>query len=83
VVEVETNDSWSWFLDTLVGDLGPNNSIGWTFISNRQRNVCLLSLNIKFFFFSYIFICALNFMVWTSACNFDTTLQPDTNTTRN
>jgi hypothetical protein len=42
VVEAETNDSWSWFLETLVGDFGPNGSIGWTFISDRQ-NVCLLA----------------------------------------
>jgi len=40
VVEAETKDSWSWFLETLVADLGPNGSIGWTFISDRQK-VCL------------------------------------------
>jgi len=37
VVEAETKDSWSWFLETLVGDLGPNGCIGWTFISDRQK----------------------------------------------
>lgn len=37
VVEAETKDSWSWFLETLVGDLGPNSSTGWTFISDRQN----------------------------------------------
>jgi hypothetical protein len=40
VVEAQTKDSWSWFLETLVADLGPNGSIRWTFISNRQK-VCL------------------------------------------
>jgi hypothetical protein len=39
VVVVENKDSWSWFLETLVADLGPNGSNGWTFISDRQ-NVC-------------------------------------------
>jgi hypothetical protein len=28
VVEAETKDSWSWFLETLVGDLGLNGSTG-------------------------------------------------------
>jgi hypothetical protein len=42
VVEAETNDSWSWFLETLVADLGPNGSSGWTFISDKQK-VCLFA----------------------------------------
>jgi hypothetical protein len=42
VVETECKDSWSWFLETLVGDLGPapHGLRGWTFISDRQK-VCL------------------------------------------
>jgi hypothetical protein len=36
VVEVETNDSWTWFLDALLGDLG-RSPHGWTFISDRQK----------------------------------------------
>jgi hypothetical protein len=28
VVEAETKDNWSWFLETLVADLDPNGSIG-------------------------------------------------------
>jgi hypothetical protein len=42
VFEVETKDSWSQFLKTLVADLGPNGSIGWTFISDRQK-VCFFA----------------------------------------
>jgi hypothetical protein len=42
VVEAEMKDSWSWFLETLVADLDPNGSIGWTFISDRQK-VCLFA----------------------------------------
>lgn len=42
MVEVEIKDSWSWFLETLVGDLGPNDSTRWTFISDRQK-VCLFA----------------------------------------
>lgn len=38
VVEAETKDSWSWFLETLVGDLGQCGSTrGWTFISDLQK----------------------------------------------
>jgi hypothetical protein len=38
VVEAETKDSCSWFLETLVGDLGQSGSThGWTFISDRQK----------------------------------------------
>jgi hypothetical protein len=36
VVEAETNDSWTWFLEALVTDLGPTPH-GWTFISDRQK----------------------------------------------
>jgi hypothetical protein len=39
VVEAENKNSWSWFLETLVADLGPNGSNGWTFISDRKK-VC-------------------------------------------
>jgi len=42
VVEGETKDSWSWFLETFVGDLGPNGSTGWTVISDRKK-VCLFA----------------------------------------
>jgi hypothetical protein len=42
VVETETKDSWSWFLETLVGDLGPKGYTGWTFISDKQK-VCLVA----------------------------------------
>jgi hypothetical protein len=43
VVESECRDSWSWFLENLVADLGPapNGLRGWTFISDRQKVCCL------------------------------------------
>jgi hypothetical protein len=43
VVESECRDSWSWFLKTLVVDLGPapNGLRGWTFIFDRQKVCCL------------------------------------------
>jgi hypothetical protein len=37
VVEAETKDSWIWFLETLVSDLGTPPVQGWTFISDRQK----------------------------------------------
>ena len=36
IVEVETKDSWTWFLEVLVADLGPTPHC-WTFISDRQK----------------------------------------------
>lgn len=43
VVEAKTKDSWSWFLETQVADLGSNGSTRWTFISDRQK-ICLFAL---------------------------------------
>jgi hypothetical protein len=37
VVEAETKDSWTWFLEALLSDLGPRGPQGWTFISDRQK----------------------------------------------
>jgi hypothetical protein len=37
VVEAETKESWTWFLEALVSDLGPAPPQGWTFISDRQK----------------------------------------------
>jgi hypothetical protein len=36
VVEAETKDSWTSFLEALVANLGLT-PYGWTFISNRQK----------------------------------------------
>jgi hypothetical protein len=37
VVEAETKDSWVWFLEALLSDLGPAPPQGWSFISDRQK----------------------------------------------
>ena len=37
IVETESKDSWSWFLDCLLKDLGPVEQHGWAFISDRQK----------------------------------------------
>ncbi|XP_062147727.1 uncharacterized protein LOC133856686 [Alnus glutinosa] len=39
VVEAETKDSWSWFLEALLADLGPSGVRRWTFISDRQKGL--------------------------------------------
>ena len=39
VVESECKASWSWFLSTLLKDIGEVAS-GWTFISDRQKVIC-------------------------------------------
>jgi hypothetical protein len=36
VMEAETKDSWTWFLEALVADLGLTPH-GWTFIFDRQK----------------------------------------------
>ena len=35
VCEGETNESWSWFLELLLVDIGPVRERGWTFTSNQ------------------------------------------------
>jgi hypothetical protein len=37
VVEAEVKDSWTWFLEALLSDLGNGPAEGWTFISDRQK----------------------------------------------
>jgi hypothetical protein len=37
VVKAETKDSWVWFLEALLSDLGPAPPQGWSFISDRQK----------------------------------------------
>jgi hypothetical protein len=37
VIEVETKENWTWFLEALVSDLSPAPPQGWTFISDRQK----------------------------------------------
>ena len=35
VVEVETKDTWTWFLNLLLADIGDGNN--WVFISDQQK----------------------------------------------
>ena len=37
VVEGETKSSWTWFLETLIKDLGIYNQGQWTIISDKQK----------------------------------------------
>ena len=38
VVEVENKETWNWFLDLLIGDLGgPELCCTYTFISDQQK----------------------------------------------
>jgi hypothetical protein len=47
VVEAETKDSWTWFLEALLVDLGPRGPHELTFISDRQK----VNFFVFFFFF--------------------------------
>jgi hypothetical protein len=42
VVEVESLDSWKWFLETLKEDLKIENTYPWTIMSDKQK-VCMSS----------------------------------------
>ncbi|XP_058211586.1 uncharacterized protein LOC131323758 [Rhododendron vialii] len=39
VVEAETKESWTWFLNILLEDIGSVEERGWTFISDRQKGL--------------------------------------------
>ena len=44
-VEVEDTAHWTWFLDTLKGDLGIINTRPWTLMSDKQKvHYCLITL---------------------------------------
>jgi hypothetical protein len=59
VVEAETKDSWSWFLEALLADLGPCGVPRWNFILDRLKvsfNLCFLCWTFHSIFF-VIFLC--------------------------
>ncbi|XP_077232428.1 uncharacterized protein LOC143869753 [Tasmannia lanceolata] len=39
VVEAELKESWTWFLRTLLDDIGSVETYGWTFIFDRQKGL--------------------------------------------
>ncbi|XP_078430826.1 uncharacterized protein LOC144702665 [Wolffia australiana] len=39
VVEGENEDSWTWFIELLIQDLGIAGGIGWTFMSDQQKGL--------------------------------------------
>ncbi|CAL2260830.1 unnamed protein product [Prunus armeniaca] len=39
VVEIETRESWTWFIDLLAKDVDIVNSYEWTFISDKQKGL--------------------------------------------
>ena len=53
VVEAETKNSWIWFLESLLSDLGTPPEQGGTFISDRQkvtiRSLCFFVLFFRCF----------------------------------
>jgi hypothetical protein len=54
VVEAETKDSWIWFLESLLSDLGTPPEHGWTFISDRQK--VTITHYVSLFSFVVVFI---------------------------
>jgi hypothetical protein len=42
VVEAETKDNWTWFLEALISDIGTTPAQEWFLISNRQKVNILL-----------------------------------------
>ena len=39
VVEAENMDSWTWFLKSLIDDIGDGGDMGWIFMSDRQKGL--------------------------------------------
>lgn len=39
VVEAENLDSWTWFLKSLIDDIGDGGDMGWIFTSDRQKRL--------------------------------------------
>jgi hypothetical protein len=53
VVETKTKENWTWFLKTLVSDLGEHSGmLRLTFILDRQK-VSYITFNPKFIFYNY------------------------------
>jgi hypothetical protein len=46
VVEAKVKDNWSWFLETLLLNLGTPPTKGWTFISDRKGNPSIIFLHL-------------------------------------
>jgi hypothetical protein len=42
VVEVESLVTWKWFLQTLVNDLGIDNTSPWTIMTNKEKVIILI-----------------------------------------
>jgi len=62
VLETEVKDNWSWFLKTLLLDLGIPPAEGWTFISDRQK------VTLQVFFFIYSIFGMLQMVVILCIC---------------
>ncbi|CAN1763524.1 hypothetical protein LINPERHAP1_LOCUS8860 [Linum perenne] len=43
VVETECNQTWGWFMSLVAADLAIDNSLNWTFMSDKQK-VCSVKL---------------------------------------
>lgn len=39
LVKIENKESWGWFMELLLEDLGIQGGRGWTFISDRQKGL--------------------------------------------
>ena len=39
VTEAKNKETWTWFLENLIGDIGPIGIHGWCFISSQQKGL--------------------------------------------
>ncbi|CAN1144829.1 hypothetical protein LINPERPRIM_LOCUS16842 [Linum perenne] len=53
VVETENRDSWTWFIQALIDDLGITNGRGWSVISDQQK------VNMHLMLFTYLKCCTI------------------------
>lgn len=61
VVEVETKDSWEWFLHLLLEDLSAFNQRAHAFISDQHKVYRLMSFSLPFYVMYNILCCLVSF----------------------
>lgn len=76
IVEGESYDSWGWFLESLILDLGPDGpfrkGIGWTIISDQQKIYVHSLYYIYLYSMYYVLLkCIIFFIGFDKGCCLD------------
>ena len=69
VVEVENQQSWSWFFEILLQDMSIDDGFGWSFILNQQKvYIYVISLSL-YHLLSFNYQCLLIYHVFLLGTN--------------